>query len=170
MRKTPKGSPLWKYLEVCGVLEHGTDEQIKAAKRQYRKNYMLAYRKKERKEKPEYIINLSRKNGEFYTLANAAHRHSMPITAFLRRATLAYINKTYIVPDNFQVARLEQLLAQCLNEVQRIAPPKDKYSTEREQEKYNAIEKLIANLQKELTEALRNPPMLGDYDTKDKIT
>ena len=166
MRKTPKGSPLWKYLEACGVLEHGTDEQIKAAKRQYRKNYMLAYRKRERKEKPEYIINLSRKNGEFQNMACAARRHSMPITAFLRNATLAYINKTYIVPDRFQVARLEQLLAQFLNEVQRIAPPKDKYSSEREQEKYHAIEKRITDLQKQLGEALRNPPLLDNYDTE----
>jgi hypothetical protein len=170
MRKTPKESPLWKYLEACGVLEHGTDEQIKVAKRQYRKSYMLAYRKRERKEKPEYIINLSRKNGEFDTVARAAHKHSMPITAFIRKATLAYINKTYMVPDRFQVARLEQLLAQCLNEVQRIAPPKEKYSTIREQEKYNVIEKRIIDLQKELSEALRNPPMLGYHDSKDKIT
>ncbi len=166
MRKTPKGSPLWKYLEACGVLEHGTDEQIKTAKRQYRKNYMLAYRKRERKVKPEYIINLSRKNGEFNTMARAAHGHSMSITAFIRNATLAYINKTYIVPDRFQVARIEQLLAQYLNEVQRIAPPKEKYSSEREQEKYNAIEKRITDLQKELSEALRNPPLFGNYDTE----
>lgn len=169
MRRTPKGSPFWKYLEASGVLETGTDEQIKAAKRQYRKNYMYAYRKNERKEKREYIISLSRKNREFHTVAQAAHKHSMPVTAFLRNATLAYINKTYIVPDKFQVARLEQLLAQCLNEVQRIAPYKEKYSTERQQ-KYEAIEKRIINLETQLVGILRNPPLLSDHDTENQIT
>jgi hypothetical protein len=169
MRKTPKGSPLWKYLEACGVLENGTDEQIIAAKRQYRKNYLHHFKQKQRKAKPGFTVMLSKENGQYDTISLAAKKHSLAITAFLREATLAYIHQYYIVPDRMQVARLEQFLAQYLNEVQRIAPVREKYSWEWEQ-KYEAIEKRIVAMQMQIKEALSNPPLASNHDSQNKIT
>ncbi len=165
MRKLKPSSHIWQYLNNAGVLENGTDEQIKAAKRAYRKNYLLAFKQKQRKEKPEFIVMLSKENGEYETVANAAKKHSLSITTFLKTATLAYLNQYYIVPDRVQLAKMEQMLAQCLNEVQLITRTKEKYSWEREQ-KYEAIEKRIIKLETQIKEVLSNPPLASKNDSK----
>lgn len=112
---------------------------------------------------------LSKENGEYETVANAAKKHSLPITTFLKTATLAYLNQYYIVPDRVQLAKMEQMLAQCLNEVQLITRTKEKYSWEREQ-KYEAIEKRIIKLETQINEVLSNPPLASKNDSKNFIT
>jgi len=168
MRKIKPNSNIWQYLNDAGVLEYGTEEEIKAAKRAYKKKYLLAYKQRQRKEKQEYIILLSKENGEYNTVASAAKKHSTSVTAFLKTATLAYINQYYIVPDKVQLAKMEQLLSQCLNEVQLITRTKEKYSWEREQ-KYEAIEKRIIKLENQIREVLCNPPLASEHDSKIKI-
>jgi hypothetical protein len=138
------------------VLEHGTDAEIKAAKRAYKKNYFTRYRRAQRQEKPEFSVPLSRKNGDYGKVALAARRHKLPITSFIRKATLAYLDRAYIVPNRDQVARLEQLLMSCLNEVQAITHTKEKYHWEREQ-KYDAIAERIDKLEGEIRQVLYFP-------------
>ncbi|HTA27942.1 MAG TPA: hypothetical protein VK809_09140 [Bacteroidia bacterium] len=169
MRKIKQNSPIWQYLNSVGVLEKGTVEEIKSAKKQYRKDYLLTYKQKQRKENSEYNVLLSKENGELESITLAAKKHSLPVTGFLKAATLAYLNQYYIVPDRMQLAKLEQLLAQCLNEVQIITRTKEKYSWERDQ-KYEAIEKRIIQLENEIRNVLSNPPLASTNDSKDKIT
>ncbi|HTB30847.1 MAG TPA: hypothetical protein VK808_02415 [Bacteroidia bacterium] len=169
MRKIKQNSPIWQYLNSVGVLEKGIVEEIKSAKKQYRKDYLLTYKQKQRKEKKEYTVMLSRENGEFERITVAAKKHSLPVTVFLKTATLAYLNQYYIVPDRAQLAKMEQLLAQCLNQVQTITRTKEKYSWEREQ-KYEAIEKRIIQLENQIREVLSNPPLVSKNDSQTKIT
>ncbi len=168
MRKIKPNSNIWQYLDSVGALG-GTEEEIKTAKLAYKKKYLLTYRQRQRKEKQEYIILLSKENGEYNTVATAAKKHSMSVTAFLKTATLAYINQFYIVPDRMQLAKMELMLAQCLNEVQLITRTKEKYSWEREQ-KYEAIEKRIMKLETEIRNVLSNPPLASTNDSQTKIT
>src|SRR5438128_2635246 len=123
MRKY-SGSGMWQYLESVGVLEKGTEEQIKAAKKAYRKKYFLLYKQKQRSTKPEYTVHFSKENGEHDRVTLAAKRHNMKVTSFLRAATLGYLQRTYVVPNRMQVARLEQLLSDCLNEIKGMAKVK----------------------------------------------
>lgn len=111
---------------------------------------------------------LSKENGEYENITLAAKKHSLPVTVFLKAATLAYLHQQFIVPDRFQLAKLEQLLAQCLNEVQLITRTKEKYSWQREQ-KYEEIEKRIIRLELQINEVLRNPPLLSGNDSQNKI-
>src|ERR1700722_12476945 len=157
MRKTKPNSGIWQYLREAGVLD-GSEDQIKACKRRYRKNYLYDYRKRQRKEKPEFTVNLSKENGEYGNIVSAAKRHSMPVSLFLKASCLAYLNQYYIVPDRLQVAKMEQLLAQTLNVVQVITRTKERYSWEREK-KYEAIEKRIIQLETQIKEVLSNPPL-----------
>lgn len=169
MRKIKPNSNIWQYLNSVGVLEKGTEEEIKVAKKAYKKKYLLAYKQQQRREKHEYIILLSKENGEFDSVATAAKKHSLSVTAFLKEATLAYIKQYYIVPNRVQLAKMEQILAQCLNEVQLITRTKEKYSWEREQ-KYEAIEKRIIKLENEIRNVLSNPPLASTNDSQTKIT
>ena len=58
------------------------------------------------------------------------------------------------------MAKLEQLLADCLNEVQTIVRQKEKYVWERER-KFETIEKRIEKLESQINDVFRNPPTLS---------
>jgi hypothetical protein len=152
---------MWVFLDASGVLERGTDEEIKAAKKAYRKQYILNYRKKQRANRPEFTVFLSKSNGDYSKISLAAKGHRMTITEFLRSSALAYTSKTYIVPDRLQLAELKQLLSQCLNEIQTIVIQKEKYFWGKEQ-KFKDIEKRIEKLDSEITEKLKRPYTLEE--------
>jgi hypothetical protein len=146
---------IWAYLESAGVLD-GTDAEIKAAKRVYMRNYFKKYRRTQRQERPEFTISFSRKSGDYGKIALGAKKHHMPITAFVRVAALSYLDRSFIVPNANQIARLEQLLMSCLNEVQKITRTKERYQWERER-KYDAIAEQINALETEIRNVLRFP-------------
>jgi hypothetical protein len=154
---------MWEYLEsIEGLLERGSDAEIKEAKKAYRKTYLLKYKQKQRLEKPEFNVNFSTEGGEYDRVEQASKRHDMTITAFIREATLSYITKTYVVPDKMGIAHIEQLLANCLNEIQTIIKQKEHYSFEREQ-KCEIIEKRIEKLEEEINQFFRQPLPVEEY-------
>jgi hypothetical protein len=160
-------SGIWEYLDSVGVLEKGSDEEIKAAKKAYRKKYFLAYKQKQRVNKPEYTINFKKENGEHERIFLAAKKHRMTVTSFIRSSALAYLTQTFLVPNREQVARLEQLLSECLNEVKAIVSGREKYFWQR-QDKLDQIEKRIQKLEGEINEIFRNPPLLH-HDHQNQI-
>ncbi|MBP6977632.1 MAG: hypothetical protein KBB71_04890 [Lentimicrobiaceae bacterium] len=164
--KKHKGG-MWQYLESSGVLEKGTDEEIKLAKKRYRKGYYLKYKQNQRQHKPEFTVNFSNEKGEYSTIEHAARKHKMSVTAFIRASALAYLNRSYLVPNQDQVASFELILSQCLNEIRSIVKVKEKYHWEREQ-KFEAIEKRIEKLELQIDQIFRNPPLL-QYDSQGQI-
>ena len=158
---------MWEYLDSLGILEKGTDEEIKAAKLAYRKEYYLRYKRNQRSHKPEFTVNFSNENREYKQVEYAAKKHNMTITSFIHTAVLAYINQSFVVPNADQIALLEQILSQCLNEIQKIVKVREKYHWEREA-KFEAIEKRIEKLESEINQIFRNPPLLN-YDSKSQI-
>ncbi|NVN95462.1 MAG: hypothetical protein HXX18_09295 [Bacteroidetes bacterium] len=149
-------SGMWEYLDSTGVLEWGNDEAIKKAKKAYRKIYFTKQKRKQRAVKREFTIRFSKENGEFIKIAHEAKQHNLKITEFLKSAVMAYINQTFVIPDHWQVAELELLLSQCLNEIQTIVKQKERYSFDREY-KYELIEKRIEKLESEIHLVLKNP-------------
>lgn len=153
---------MWEYLESLGILEKGTDEEIKMAKKAYRKKYLANYKKEQRLSKPEFTINFSNENGEYDRVEHASKNHKMPITGFIRQATMAYISKTYVVPDKMGIAHIEQMLAGCLNEIQTIVRQKERYHFDREQ-KFEAIEKRIERLEEEIERFIKRPLPIEEF-------
>ena len=168
MKKLRKNKgAMWEYLEASGILEKGTDEEIKAAKKAYRKGYYLRYKRSQRKSKPEFIINFSNENGEHSKVKRAAEKHKMTMTAFIRSSVLSYLDQRYLVPNTDQIASLEQILSQCLNEIQKLVGVKEKYYWARE-EKFDAIEKRIEKLEFDIYQVFRHPP-LQEHDNQSQI-
>ena len=158
-----------EYLESVGILEKGSPEEIETAKKAYRKNYLLSYKQKQRSRKPEFTINFSKDKGEFGKVEKEAKRHDLAITGFIHFATLAYINQTYLVPNALQISKLEQVLSDCLNEIQSIVRFKEKYHWERNS-KLEAIEKKIEKLEKQIDEIFRHPPLCNQpHDRQNQI-
>jgi hypothetical protein len=166
MPKKAQNGAIWAYLDASGVLEKGTEEEIKAAKKSYWKRYILNYRRNQRITKPEFIVWLSKSSGDYFKISIAAKQHRMAITTFLRAAALSYINKTYILPDRIQVMELKQLLSQCLNEIQSIVKQKEKYFWGKEQ-KFKDIEKRIEKLEYEINMKLAQPFTLEELIKKE---
>lgn len=157
---------MWAYLDASGVLENGTEDDIKAAKKAYRKQYLLNFKRKQRNSKPEYSVCLSKDYGEYSRILSAAKAHGRKVPSFLRMAALAYISKTYIVPDRLVVARLEQMLSQLLNEISLIVKQKENYFWGKEQ-KFKDIEKRIAKLESAISEAFEKPLALEELVIKE---
>jgi len=168
MNKRRHSKGMWEYLDSIGVLEKGSDIEIKAAKALYRKKYLLAFKRKQRSSKPEYNVNFSKENGEHDRILKAAGRHKMTVTAFVRSAALAYIDNTFLVPNREQVARLEQILSNCLNEIKAIAGTKERF-WEREQ-RLERIEKRIERMEAQIHEVFTNPSLVSRHDSQNQIS
>lgn len=100
---------MWAWLQAMGILTWGTKEDIEAAKKLYRKAYQRAHKKKKREKRPEVTVSLSQ--GEHCYLTQVANRYEMSLARFLRAASLAYLDKIYLVPHPSKVAKLEQILS-----------------------------------------------------------
>ncbi len=167
MKRLPKQNGMWDYLDSIGILEHGSDAEIKAAKRAYRKGYFRNYKKNQRIKKPEYVVNFSKENGELETVAKAAKQHKLSMTNFLRSAVLAYLMRTYLVPNRDQVAHLELLLSNCLNEIQTIVSVKSKHTWQNDN-RFEQIEQRIQKLEQQIGDLFRNPPIADDCQNQNK--
>lgn len=151
-----KRSPLWEYLEASGVLEHGSDEEIKAVKREYRKKYLLLYKRAKRGGAKEYTITLKKESRELLLLMKSAKVHSLTVPEFIRQSALAYCEQKYLIPHPYQVAELEQLLSDCLNEIRTLATRRDRFFWDAEL-KLERVEKRIIKLEESIYQLLRNP-------------
>lgn len=159
MSKKNKG--LREHLYSLGILDNGTEEEIAAVKRAYRKQYLLQYKQAQRLAAGEYPVLLSKENGEYETIARAARRHRLSISAFLRVATLAYLMQTYIVPDAHRLAQLELMLSSCLNEIRAMAQLKSRQNWLFDQ-KYEAMEERIKRLEQDIADLFRHPPSIEE--------
>lgn len=151
---------LWKYLEKSGVLETGDQDQIVAAKQLYRKKYLSEYKRKHRSENQECTVMLSKLNDEFQVLYNAASKHHMTLSQFLKQAAMAYTKQKYLIPDTTVVSHLQQLLSECLNEIRSM----NKEIVDSNSIKI--IEQRIAMLEDTIENTLTNPKLIESDDSK----
>lgn len=151
-----RSSPLWEYLDASGVLENGTDEEIKAVKREYRKKYLLNYKRTKRNDNKEYTISFKKGSREHSLLIKNAKVHSLTVPTFLYQSAIAYIEQKYLVPNPYQVAEMEQMISECLNEIRAIATRRDRFFWDAEM-KLERVEKRIIQLEESVNQLFRNP-------------
>ncbi len=163
-----KRSPLWEYLEASGVLEYGSDEEIKAVKREYRKKYLLLYKRAKRGSTKEYTITLNKESRELLLLMKSAKIHSLTVPEFIRQSALAYCEQKYLIPHPYMVAELEQLLSDCLNEIRVLATKRDRFFWDTEM-KLERVEKRIIKLEEAINTLFRNPPKLPSHDYQNQV-
>ncbi len=118
MRRVKTKSSLYQYLDSLKVLESGNEEAIQAARKEYWRKYKAIWRNQKRKAEKE--LTTSWDKNELKTLADAARKHKLSKTKFIKTSTLAYIDKRYVVPDVLEVRRIAQLLAVTYNTIQEL--------------------------------------------------
>ncbi|PCI18898.1 hypothetical protein COB64_04500 [Candidatus Wolfebacteria bacterium] len=145
---------MWQFLDDSGVLDNGTDAEIKEVKREYRKLYLTKWKRDRRLNHPEFTISLNKDENELIALQ--AIKHNRSCTAYLKAAALAYTNKTYVVPNTDQLARLEQTLGAVYNSVDTIAQARQDTLFARERD-FVQLKRIIERLEIQVSSALRNP-------------
>ncbi len=144
---------LIEYLDQSGVLEIGDELAIKAAKKAYRKSYQRAYKRHQRSQRKEYQIQLSKEENKL--IREQAQKHHSSPSAFIKKAALGYLQNEYLVPDNERIAQLEYLLSIAYSSINQIAEKTPQLPND-----YERLSKIIEQLEREVTQALRYPPNL----------
>jgi hypothetical protein len=103
---------------MAPFLETGNDKLIKEAKREYRREYKRAWRKTKRSITKE--ITTTWEKGEFKLLQGEALRHKESLSGFIKKATMAYMDKRYVVPNEELVTKTIQYLALVYNSMEEL--------------------------------------------------
>jgi hypothetical protein len=135
------------YVFMTPFFEKGDALAIEAAKKEYFKLYKANWRKQFRVENKEIATSWTKQ--EYKELENFAKEHKLPITQYIKQATIAYGNKRYIVPDKKVIQKGIQYLAMTYNTIEQIE----------EKEKLNLrdIKITIDQLEKQLRETILSP-------------
>jgi hypothetical protein len=111
-------SNIYSFLDSKGVLESGSENDIARAKREYWRIYKAKWRREKRKTAKEFTTSWEK--DELQRLRDTAKRHKRSPTKFIKQATVAYMDKVYIVPDEHTVRLIAQLLGMTYNSVQEM--------------------------------------------------
>lgn len=106
------------YTYMTPFLETGNDTLITKAKNDYRRKYKTEWRKAKRKQVKE--ITTTWEKEEYKILKDEANRHKESITRFMKKATVGYINKRYVTPNEAQITKVMQLLALTYNSISEL--------------------------------------------------
>lgn len=104
---------VYTYLKHCGVLDHGTHEEIETARKEYWKIYKRNWRKNKRIEETEVTTYFN--DSEFKKLGAEAKFHNLSHPQFVKKAALAYMDSKYLVPNELEVRKITLLLSQYLD-------------------------------------------------------
>lgn len=115
-RKQKHTGKLYEYLEKAGALS-GTDVEIKAAIREYRKLYKAEWRRRKREANQEITVTLN--PHELQIITTAAKKHHRSHARFLKDAALAYCTQAFVVPDMLMVNSILENLIMTGAEIQK---------------------------------------------------
>lgn len=159
--KIKKNSNLYHFLHKIGVLENGTPEEIQAARKEYWREYKRRWRKRRRRNEKEITISLCHE--EWQLLSQEARCHKLSRTRFLKLACLAYMNKSFVVPDVMQIRHISQLLAMTYNSLQEMLD-ENKIAIDDGRKVQDSVRRLEMNI----LPILHHPKSLEEY-LKDHI-
>ena len=150
---------VWQFLEDCGVLDHGTADEIEAARRLYWKEYFRQKKRSQRKSKPE--INVSFLNHESLAKIKVqAKKHNRPLSVFIRESVLAYISQEYVNPNTEQWEQIQQSMYLTELQIKQIAEEDvDGMNFHRN---YNLLLEKLMTLENEINNTLNQPQILED--------
>ena len=146
---------LLKFLEP--VLEHGTEADIAAARKRYRRNQQAAWIKEKRKHLQSFLIYLS--YHELQTITKAAKTHNRSKTAFIKEAALAYTRRTFLVPNTVAINEIRSLLAANYNALAVVLE-----AQALPHEVVNMLSSMLTHLETEVLTHLEHPKLAaGDH-------
>lgn len=155
MKRKRVNTGMWNYLESSGALQ-STDDVITAARKKYRQEYKRNWRKNYRKTNKELTLTLSYSEWELVTKAAQMHKRSR--TRFATEAAIAYIYKSFIIPNDLEVRRIKEILTMNYNALEVLI---EKHPVAYFQSG-NKLLNTFSSLEKEILTLLHNPKSLEE--------
>lgn len=107
------------YQFMSPYLEKGNPAEIAWAKKEYRRRYKARWRRIYRKENKAFTVSWNQE--ELHILIDAAKKHKAKPTRFIKQATIAYINKRFLVPNQQEMNKVLQIIAMTYNAIETIS-------------------------------------------------
>jgi len=108
-RKADTDCGVYRYLEMSGVLDTGTGEEIAEKRKEYWRERKRLWKQEKRRKETEFRIYLA--EDELEVIGKAAKAQGMSRTRYLKDAALAYADKKFLVVNRESVNHIRQLLA-----------------------------------------------------------
>lgn len=159
MRKMRKNTGLWQYLNETGVLERANKEEIKNAKSEYRKKYLRDYKKKHRQSRKEYLVSYTLKDA--LIIQTNATKHGISESQWIKRSAHAYGEQTFLTPAPHVLHNILQILMLCRSYITMLSQ-KDTQAWFKSNRNYESLEKIIHNLQTDITQTFAKPLLLQE--------
>ena len=155
-----RSDTLWQFLEQSGALERNDPKELRALRKAYQRKYQRGYKKRRRSSNPEFSIYFDQEESKI--IAQAARKHNLSQSRFIKQAALSYCLQTYLVPNPVAIGKIEQLLSHCLNELRIISEFKEGVLRDREAD-YDRFKQILLKLDRKLSQVFRTPPRLDDF-------
>ncbi len=153
MKRIKSGSLVYEYLDALGLLQAGTAEELTTARIQFWAEYKAAWKQTKRASTRGITVLYSR--SEYAVLKRCANRHHSSVTSFVKKTSLAYIDRMYVVPDVLCIRKMLQYLALTEHTLvtleESIPLPKDAATH---------VIKTIGELELVIRQSLYHPPLL----------
>ncbi len=104
-----------EYLQQSGVLELGDADAIRAAKKEYRREYMKRYKRERRTRIHEVVLSIDPRHYTF--LKKQAEKHGLTMPGFLLHIIESYCQKIPVTQHPQYFAALEVAVAQLHSEM-----------------------------------------------------
>ncbi len=163
-RPPNNNSKLYAFLDQQGLIPNGSAQEIANAKKEYKRAYQRKYRRKQRKERPEVTVILTK--AEWKLLTDTATGHFFTLSSYLREAALAYTNQTYIVPNQLQIAEIQQRIRLLQSDIQLMVKWLDRLRYHELKDMIPALIKRIMVIESQLVSLITRPKRVSDQSTR----
>ena len=109
---------MYAYLDSTKVLETGTDDAIAKAKQAYWAAYKANWGKNHRKATIQFTIAFS--EAEAIQISVSAKQHKRSRSRFIKESCMAYINKSFLFPDQVALGVIKQSMALNYHALQKL--------------------------------------------------
>jgi uncharacterized coiled-coil DUF342 family protein len=142
LKNTRRNSALWAYLHEKGVLDKGKDEILRA-KKEYRQQYLKAFKQKRKSNRKDYTITCNPKEAKLFKIK--AEEYGLKIASFIKQAAIAYAGNTDVIPQINMFHNILQLLLRSESRIREIAG-KDKGVWYKSDKRYDELEEIVREL------------------------
>ena len=164
MRKPKQNSGLYQYLKQLGVLEKGTEEEIKQARRDYWRERDKAYKKRKRAAQKREIV-LAFPADEINHIRFSAKAKGYTIHDYIRSCVKTDISRQMVIPHRSLVAEILQVMQQCNNQLEAIKKKETKGWLVISRT-YENVETVLQQTENRIINLLKQPQSLKEIITE----
>ena len=160
MRKLKQNTGVYGYLRQLGVLESGTEEEIKQARKNYWRERDKAYKAEKRKAQKREIVLIFPAD-EINHIRFSAKAKGYSLHNYIRACVKADMSQQAVIPHRALVAEILQAMQQCNNQLDAIKKKEAKGWLVISRT-YENVETVLQQTENRITNLLKQPQNLQE--------